>query len=377
MELLQDLDFRNKRVFLRTDFNVPVRDGEIIDNNRIKSALPTIKFLVESEAKIIIGSHFGRPEGVASSETSMTVIARELEKLLGFKVNLAPGVVDSETKKLASNLDKGQVLLLENLRWDKREEEDDLGFAKELAQMADIYINDAFAVSHRQNASVHKISQFLPSYAGLLLQAEITNLELLVRDPKKPFIVIIGGVKISDKAGVIEKLATQADAILVGGGVANTFLKAKGVDIGESVYDQDMVEACQEMLKKYGNKIVLPLDTVDETLPNGSLKILDIGPKTTKLFKDYIYKAKTVLWNGCLGLTEDPRYKNGSREIAISLRDLKEQVVIAGGDTAGFVVSEGLDSGISFISTGGGAALEFLAGNALPGIEVLKNKGDV
>ncbi len=390
MKLLQDVNVNGKAVFLRVDFNVPIEKGEITDSNRIRAALPTIKFLVESRAKVIIGTHLGRPEGKLSAETSIAPVAKELERMLNLKVTMAKGVIDDETKKLAADLKAGQILILENLRWDPREEKNDSAFAKELASMAEIYVNDAFAVSHRANASVEAITKFLPSYAGLLLQSEITHLQLLLANPEHPFVLIIGGVKVVDKAGMIEKLAPHADNILVGGGVANTFLKARGEEMSKSVVDEEMVPACKKMLVSFGNKIILPIDCVTDSrgvipaqagiskIPDQvgddnvkEFKILDIGPATIEKFCSIIRAAQTVLWNGNLGYTEDPEFQAGTKAVAKAMQLLRGTTVIAGGDTVGFVKSEGLDKGISFISTGGGAALEFLAGEKLPGIVAL------
>lgn len=372
MKLLQDADIKNKKVFLRVDFNVPLKDGEITDNNRIKAVIPTIKYLVEGHAKIIIGTHSGRPEGKSSPDTSIAPMAKELQRLMNLKVTMAPGVVGDNVLKVTNALQPGGILVLENLRWDKREEENDSLFAQELASFADLYVNDAFAVSHRANASVEAITNYLPSYAGLLLQKEIENLSKIIEKPLHPFILVIGGVKIKDKAGMLAKLAPIADKVLVGGGVANTFLKANGGNISASVCDDEMVGACEKMLKELNKKIVLPVDFVEEKDGEG-FKIYDIGKETREIFCQEISKAKMVLWNGNLGMSEDKRFDDGTIEIAKALAANKDAVsIVAGGDTAGFVIEEKLSKGISFISTGGGAALEFLAGEKLPGIAALK-----
>ena len=374
MRYFQEADLKDKRVFLRVDFNVPMDNGDITDVNRIRAVLPTIKYLVESRAKLIIGTHLGRPDGKNSEETSIAPVAKELQRMLNLKVAMAPGIFGPSVDKLIENLQLGGIVVLENLRWDKREEENDPVFAEELAKYADIYVNDAFAVSHRANASVEAITRYLPSYAGFLLQLETRNLNELLDEPKKPFIIVLGGVKIQDKAGMIMKLAPRADKILVGGGVANTFLKARGEDIGDSVYDAEMVDECAKMLKKFSRKIVLPIDSAKEDLANGSWRILDIGPDAVKKFSDFIKGAETVLWNGNLGMTEDVRFAEGSLAIAKTISSLSgKTTIIAGGDTVGFVRANHLERGVKFLSTGGGAALEFLAGQKLPGIEALKN----
>lgn len=372
MKIVQDAQLDNKTVFLRVDFNVPMIDGEITDNNRIKAAMPTIRYLVESRAKIIIGTHLGRPDGKKSSETSIAPVARELQRNLNLRVAMAPDIFGAEVKKMVDSLQIGGILVLENLRWDKREEENDSEFSKELASYADLYVNDAFAVSHRANASVEAITKYLPSYAGLLMQSEIEHLSNLIEKPASPFVLIIGGVKVKDKAGMIQYLAPKVDKILIGGGVANTFLKASGLDISQSIYDEGMVDDCAKMLKKYKDKIVLPVDYAKEDVANGQFKIMDIGDQTRQLFANVIKTAKTVLWNGSLGYSEDDRFQEGMKAVARAMSQIDGKTVIAGGDTAGFVIEAGLSKGISFISTGGGAALEFLAGEKLPGIEALK-----
>jgi phosphoglycerate kinase len=369
MRLVQEADLKDKRVFLRVDFNVPLKDGVITDNNRIKAAIPTIKYLVQGHAKIIIGTHCGRPEGKSSPGTSIMPMAKELQRLLNLKVTMAPGLVGESIQKITEAMQPGGILVLENLRWDSCEEQNDSLFAQELAKLADLYVNDAFAVSHRANASVEAITNYLPSYAGLLLQKEVESLSVL-NNPSRPFVVVIGGVKIEDKAAMVKNLEPKASEILLGGGVANTFLKAKGIDIGSSVYDEKMVDFCKEMLEKHEKKLILPVDFVKDC-EGVDFHIYDIGAQTREIFEEKIKKAKTVFWNGNLGYTENKKFCNGSKAIAKSISELEGTTVVAGGDTAGFVINEGLDKSISFISTGGGAALEFLAGERLPGIEAL------
>lgn len=370
MKLLRDADIKNKKVFLRVDFNVPMQGDQITDNNRIKAAIPTLKYLVGEKAKIIIGAHLGRPEGKKSAETSLGPVAKELQRLLNLKVALAPDILGPETEKMVESLQAGGIVMLENLRWDPEEEQNDAGFARKLANYAEVYINDAFAVSHRANASVEAITKFLPSYAGFLLQEEVEKLSAL-KNPRPPFVLIIGGVKVKDKAGVIKELAPKSSRILLGGGVANTFLKAKGEDIGKSVYDEEMVGQCKEILDKYKDKIILPVD-YKKRESEGGFKILDLGPNTIETYVREIKKAKTVFWNGSLGYSEDPEFRTGMKAVAQAMALVSGTTVIAGGDTVGFVKEEGLDKNISFISTGGGAALEFLVGEKLPGIEALK-----
>jgi phosphoglycerate kinase len=370
MKLLQDADLKNKRVFLRVDFNVPLKNGEITDNNRIMAILPTVKYLVENQAKVIIGTHCGRPDGKKSAETSIAPMARELQRLANLKITMAPDVLGLHVREMVALMKTGDILVLENLRWDSREEADDSEFAKELAHYADLYVNDAFAVSHRANASVHAICQFLPGYAGLLMQKEVENLSSVVANPLHPFVLVIGGVKVKDKAGMIDKLGPIADKILVGGGVANTFLKARGHDIGASVYDKEMVDACKDMLITYSDKIVIPTDYETENSDEGFM-IYDLGPNTRHDYYDILSKSAMSLWNGNLGYTEEPKFCEGSRTVAFAMRDSGGKTILAGGDTAGFVINEGLANQMSFVSTGGGAALEFLAGERLPGIQAI------
>jgi len=370
MKLLQDADLKDKRVFLRVDFNVPMKNGLIEDDNRIEASLPTIKYIIDHGGKIVIGTHLGRPEGETDLSLSLWPIAKRLGELLKLKSDFS---APEEEYRLSPD-----IILLENLRFDDREEENDSEYAKELADIATssdgsagIFVNDAFAVSHRANASVDAITKYLPSYAGLLLQKEVEHLSQIKDDPKKPFVLIIGGIKVKDKVSVISSLGHLADKILLGGGIANTFLKAKGEDIGKSIYDTETVHLCKEMLAKYADKILLPTDFSKEYLLSGSFKIMDIGKETRKLFAEKISSAGTVFWNGSLGYSEDKRYEEGMIEIAEAMSKCKGMTVIAGGDTVGFVKEKKLDKNITFLSTGGGAALEYLAGEKLPGIEAL------
>ncbi|PIS07948.1 phosphoglycerate kinase [Candidatus Berkelbacteria bacterium CG10_big_fil_rev_8_21_14_0_10_43_13] len=391
MKLLQEAEIKNKKVFLRVDLNVPMErralplpinessqnheitnfEYKIVDDNRIVAVLPTIKHILSHGGRIIIGAHLGRPEGQNKAEFSLFPVANRLAELLELKVNF---VEPAAIYKLNDNLS-----LLENLRFDPREEANDPEFAEMLAGKTrnesgelGIYVNDAFAVSHRANASVEAITKFLPSYAGLLLQKEIENLSKLRENPEPPFIVVIGGIKVNDKASVITELAQKADKIMLGGGVANTFLKARGDNISSSAYDEEMIGKCKEMLDKYSDKLVLQSDSVREIDEDGSFKILDIGSRTRTEFANAIRGAKTVFWNGSLGYSEDERYQGGMMSVAHAMSEVDGFTVIAGGDTVGFVRSERLGEHISFLSTGGGAALEFLAGEKLPGIEALE-----
>ncbi len=371
MESIKDINVHGKRVFLRVDFNVPIVAGKIEDDNRIKAVLPTINYLIENKAKIIIGTHIGRPDGQKTPETSILPIAKRLAKLLGSEVLYIDEVLGDKVEKSIGKLQNGQILVLGNLRWYKEEEANSPEFASKLASYADIYVNDAFAVSHRANASVDAITAFLPSYAGLLLQTEVSTLRLLFDFPEAPFVAIIGGAKIKDKAGVIRFLAKKADYILLGGAVSNTFLAAKSVDVGNSLIEPEMIDDCRKMLEEFGSKIVLPTDfgrkETAETFEN-----LDLGPETIAKYKGIISEAGSIFWNGNLGLTEEAKFAVGTMEIAKAIGERQcGTKVAAGGDTVGFINDHGLADGFSFLSTGGGAALEFMAGEKLPGIEAL------
>lgn len=372
MKSVRDADVKNKTVFLTVDFNVPLKDGVISDNNRIKSAIPTIRLLLEKRAKIVIGTHIGRPKGVDLSLSTVPV-AKELAKLLEQEVYSTDLVIDPIVKKQVSELKEGEILVLGNLRFDPREEKNDQDFAKELASYAEIYVNDGFAVSHRSNSSVDAITNFLPSYAGLLLESEITSLSFLLSNPLNPFVVIIGGAKIKDKASVIKHLADKADRILIGGAVALTFLKSKGENVGQSLVDLEMLPECQKLLQTYSDKIVLPIDSIFEPgEKEGDFRILDIGQKTRENFASEISSAKSIFWNGNMGYTEDERYTGGTRAVAMAMKGGHSTTVVAGGDTVNFIDQNNLKDGFSFVSTGGGAAMEFMAGQKLPGIEALE-----
>jgi len=372
MKSIRDVEVRNKKVFLRVDFNVPLKDGKITDANRIKNSVPTIKYLLDNDAKIIIGTHVGRPEGKVNTEFSTVPMAQELAKMLGQKITVTDHVINDRV--LLEKIDSMQpkdIIVLGNLRYHPEEESNNHMFAKKLASYADIYVNDAFAVSHRSNASVDAITSYLPSYSGLLLESEITSLNLLLKNPQPPFVLIIGGAKVADKAGLIKTLAQKADKILIGGAVANTFLLAKGEEVGQSLVEKEMVEDCKKMLAEFGDKIILPVDTVKDGEGENS-KIMDIGPTTVTKFRSEILNAGSVFWNGNLGYTEDERFAGGTRAIAKAIEENTFGTkVAAGGDTVGFLDQNNMQKSYSFISTGGGAALEFLAGEKLPGIEAL------
>lgn len=371
MKSIRDAGIENKYVFLRVDFNVPMEDKKMIDNFRVIRTLPTIQYLLKNRNKIIIGTHLGKPEGKIIPQLSTVPLAQELAKLIKHRIFATDHILDPLVRKKVEKLRTGEILVLGNLRWHIEEELDNERFARDLASYADVYVNDAFGVCHREHASVDAITKFLPSYAGLLVESEVTMLSLLLKNPIQPFVLVMGGAKIKDKAGLINNLAERADKILIGGAIANTFLAANGQAVGESLYQKEMTERCLEIAQRYHQKIILPVDLIRDVQENGQFKFMDIGPQTRKTFKEEIAKANTVFWNGNMGNSEDVRFQEGTREIAEAMIENRGTTVISGGDTVGFVNSQNLSQGINFISTGGGATLSFLAGENMPGIKAL------
>ena len=373
MKSVREAEVKGKKVFLRADFNIPIENGKIGDNNRIKAVIPTIKYLLEKKARIIIGTHLGRPEGKVNTKYSTVPVARELAHLLNMEVEATDHVVSSIVDEKISKMQEGEIIVLGNLRFHPEEEANEKSFAKKLASYADIYVNDAFAVSHRANASVEAITEYLPSYAGLLLESEMTSLNLLLDNPEHPFVLVIGGSKIKDKAGTLNFLAEKADQVLIGGAVANTFLAARGEEMGKSLVDSEMFETCKQIMEKFGPKIHLPIDFEKEVV-DGGFSCMDIGPRTRDDFRSVVADAKCVFWNGNMGYTENERFRKGTEEIAEAMIKNTYTTVIAGGDTVGFIDKFDLHDGISFISTGGGAAMQYLAGEELPGIAALNRE---
>ncbi|NQU73323.1 MAG: phosphoglycerate kinase [Candidatus Omnitrophica bacterium] len=389
---IKDVNIGNKRVLMRVDFNVPQNDKlEITDDTRIKAALPTIQYTLGKNAKVVLMSHLGRPKGSANPKYSLKPVAERLSQLLEKKVSMAPNCIGPEVKKSVDAVKEGGVVLLENLRFHKEEEANDPNFAKELASFGDIFVNDAFGTAHRAHASTEGVTKYLPSVAGFLVQKEIEYFEKALKKPAKPYIAILGGAKVSDKIAVIKNLMNKVDAILIGGGMGYTFLKAKGVDIGNSKLEADKLDLAKAILseaRKKKIKILLPVDHVcadkldasaevkitdGETIPAGMLG-LDIGIKTIELFKKELQDAKTILWNGPLGVFEIDQFGKGSREIARFIAELNVTTIIGGGDTAAAIAKYGLKDKMSHISTGGGASLEYLEGKTLPGIAALEDK---
>ncbi len=389
---IKDLDVRNKRVLLRVDFNVPLDEKQnITDDTRIKAALPTIRYLVEAGAKTIMVSHLGRPKGKVVNELRMDPIARRLEELLERRVFKIDKITGPEVEARVSEMKAGDLLLLENVRFNPGEEQNDPQFAKELAKLADIYVNDAFGVAHRIHASTVGVTKFLPSAAGLLIEKELDMLGKILREPKRPFVAVLGGAKVSDKIGVIKNLIKKADIIIIGGGMANTFLKALGMEMGTSFLEEDKLEEARDLIRRSERSMVrfmLPSDLViaQECKENAKHRVvfsdevpkdwmaLDIGPTAASEFARVIDNALTIFWNGPMGVFEKPPFDSGTKVIARALAASPETTVIGGGDSIAAVKKLGLASRIDHISTGGGASLKFMEGTPLPGVEALDDK---
>jgi len=388
---LKDLDLKGKTVLVRADFNVPQdADLKITDDTRIRATLPTIKYILQSGAKkLVLMSHLGRPDGKVVEKYSLRPVAARLQELIGEPVRFVNDCVGDSVKKEIDGA-KERVVLLENLRFHPEEEANDAGFARQLASLADVYINDAFGTAHRAHASTEGVTHYLKAAAGFLLDKEIQYLGNAVQNPGRPFMVILGGAKVSDKIGVIENLLPECDAILIGGGMAYTFLKAKGKEIGNSKLEKDKLDLAKSILEKAGSlnkEILLPVDNVvvdnidanaaaeisGEDVPAGKIAV-DIGPKTILLFEDKLKSAKTIVWNGPLGIFEMDAFSAGTLEVAKFISTLKATTIIGGGDTAAAVAKFKLEDKMTHISTGGGASLEFLEGKSLPGIAALSEK---
>lgn len=388
---IEDVELLHKRVLVRVDFNVPLdENGNITDDTRIRGALPTIKYLMEKGAKIILVSHLGRPKGF-DEKFSLKPVAKRLSELLGKDVKMAKDVIGEEVRKEVAELKEGDVLLLENVRFYKEEEKNDREFARKLSELADVYVNDAFGTSHRAHASTAGVAEFLPAVAGFLVKKEIEVMGKAVSNPERPFVLILGGAKVSDKIGVIDNLLEKVDTVLIGGGMSFTFLKALGYNIGKSLLEEDKIEVAKEIMRKAEEKkvkLLLPVDvvvarefknetefkTVDIASIPEDMMGLDIGEKTQELFKEEIIKAKTVIWNGPMGVFEMPNFAVGTKKIAEALSLCKGVTIVGGGDSAAAVEMLGYADKITHISTGGGASLEFFEGKELPGVAVLQDK---
>ena len=385
---VRDIDVAGKRVLVRVDFNVPLEKGQVTDDTRIRAALPTIRYLIDHRARVILMSHLGRPKGGPSDDLRLEPVARRLSELLGQEVHYVRDCIGPEVEAAVQALGEGEVLLLENLRFHPEEEKNDPAFAAQLAKLGDVYVNDAFGAAHRAHASTAGIAQYLPAVAGFLMEKELTFLGKALESPERPFITILGGAKISDKIGVIRNLLSRVDRLLIGGGMANTFLKAMGYEMGDSLVEMESLDVARELLQAAGDKLRLPVDVVIadrfdndaerrvvkvDAVPAG-WRVLDIGPETVEAFRAELANAKTVVWNGPMGVFEFPNFAAGTFAIAETLASLPATTIVGGGDSVAAVQKAGMAYQITHISTGGGASLEFLEGRTLPGVAALLDK---
>ena len=389
---VKDIDLKGKRVFCRVDFNVPMQDGQITDETRIVAALPTIQYLQEQGAKIILASHLGRPKGTVVEELRLTPVAKRLSEKLGQEVKKADEAYGDSVKALVSEMNEGDVLLLENVRFYPGEEKNDPELAKQFAELADVYVNDAFGAAHRAHASTEGIAHYLPAVSGFLMDKELATIGKALSNPERPFTAIIGGAKVKDKIGVIDHLLDIVDNLIIGGGLAYTFIKAQGHEVGKSLLEEDKIDLAKSFMEKAKEKGVnfyTPIDAViadqfadDANTKNVSIEeipadweALDIGPKTAELYSDVIRNSKLVIWNGPMGVFEFDLFANGTKAVAQSLADSKDTYsIIGGGDSAAAVEKFHLADQMSHISTGGGASLEFMEGKELPGVTALNDK---
>ena len=392
-QTIRDIDVSGKRVLVRVDFNVPLdeKTGKITDDSRIRATLPTIEYLIDRGARVILASHLGRPEGKVVDKLRLTVVAQRLSQILGKQVGVTKNCIGSETKKSVASLKSSDVLFLENLRFHSAEERDSAVFARALANLADIYVNDAFGTSHRSHASIVKVTEYLPSVAGLLLEKELKTLGSILENQAHPFGGLLGGAKVSDKVGMLENILNRVDSLLIGGGMAATFLKAKSYEVGLSLIEADRLDTAVRLMEKAsrnGVRLLLPVDVIVAdgldaeakvkvvSIENISprLRIVDIGPQTIKNFSEELRKCKTIFWNGPMGIYEKPQFAKGTKAMARLLAGLDATTIIGGGSTAEIVIEMKLADRMTFVSTGGGATLRFLSGKTLPGVETLLDK---
>jgi len=391
---IKDIQTGGKRVFVRVDFNVPLdeKTGQITDDERIRAALPTIKYLIDQSAKVILSSHLGRPDGKVVESMRMTPVAKRLSELLAKNVATTRDCVGPEVEKAAAGLKNGDVLLLENLRFHAEEEANDSAFSQSLARLADVYVDDAFGTAHRKHASIVGMTKYLPSVAGLLMERELTMLGGLLENPAHPFCALLGGAKVSDKVGLLQRIMGKVDRVLIGGGMAATFLKARGLEIGQSLLEADRMSTATRIMddaEKRKVRLLLPVDALvadkvsaeaattvvpTDRIPSNT-RIVDIGPKTIAGFQEQLKDCMTVFWNGPMGIYEIPQFAEGTKTFARTLAGLKASTVIGGGSTADIVAELGLGNKMTFVSTGGGASLSLLSGEKLPGVEALLDKG--
>ncbi len=396
---VRDLELKGKRVLMRVDFNVPLEGEDVRDDTRIRAALPTIRYVLERGGKLILMSHLGRPKGKVVPELSLKPVAGRLSELLGKPVRMAPDCVGPEVEKMVDELKEGDVLLLENLRFHPEEEKNDPEFSKKLAALGDLYVNDAFGTAHRAHASTEGVTHYFSQCAaGFLMEKELEFLGMVLEDPKRPFVAILGGAKVSDKIGVIRNLLGRVDALLIGGGMSYTFFKAKGWEVGKSLLEEDKVSLASELMEeaeRKGVRLVLPVDNVvtdfldfegrkygktqvvlSDRIPSG-WEGVDIGPETVRKFREEVLGARTVFWNGPMGVFEIDEFAKGTEEVAKALAEATEKgavTVVGGGDSAAAVRKAGLEEKVSHVSTGGGASLEFVEGRELPGVKALTDK---
>jgi phosphoglycerate kinase len=385
---VKDIDLKGKRVLMRVDFNVPMADGKVTDDKRIKAALPTIQYVLEQGASVMLMSHLGRPKGGPDPEFSLKAAAETLAGLLGRPVQMAPDCVGPEVEALAKALKPGDVLMLENTRFHAGEEKNDLDLAKQMASLGDVYVNDAFGSAHRAHSSTEGIARFLPAVSGFLMEQELEYLGRAVSNPEHPYVAILGGAKISDKILVVETLLAKCDKLIIGGGMANTFLAAKGYNMQDSLVEAASIETAKSLLAKFGDKLILPVDAViadrfeaeadtqvvdADKIPAG-WRMMDVGPKTLELYKKELSGANLIVWNGPVGVFEMPKFAEGTFALARLLAESGATTVIGGGDSASAVKKAGVAKQMTHVSTGGGASLEFLEGKELPGVAALLAK---